>query len=360
MNDDALKESLGDLAESVRHVDLYERSLARSGRIGRRRALAGTGAGLAVLAVTGWGLLGLVPPAPPDRPPAVASSGSGVVATPTSGATKGSTPPARSLADLPGRVFYRSADGRMVRLTPDGRQKPVLDGASEAVAVSGDGERIVYTAGKDLMLAGSPPKSIYHGSLDPEEIPSWSPDGTRLLVPASKPGVLTVATGAFSPLPDALAGIGHRWSGDGTTIIFGTPSCRLKVADSDYRTSRTVPVIGDPESARNPEMTAACRPLSADLTGRRITAPLQSVDGGSGDARTPPDAVIDTDSGQVLPLPVAGTVRAALFGPGGDLLIRTVDGDHGTLSVVAPDGRLIVQAREPAALLNLDPVAYTR
>jgi hypothetical protein len=41
-------------------------------------------------------------------------------------------------------------------------------------------------------------------------------------------------------------------------------------------------------------------------------------------------------------------------------LIRTVDGGRATLSVLAPDGTLLVQAREPAALLNLSPVAYTR
>jgi TolB protein len=49
-----------------------------------------------------------------------------------------------------------------------------------------------------------------------------------------------------------------------------------------------------------------------------------------------------------------------LFATDGNLLIRTVDGDRFTLSVLAPDGTLLVQAREPAAMKSLEPVAYTR
>jgi TolB protein len=130
------------------------------------------------------------------------------------------------------------------------------------------------------------------------------------------------------------------------------------VTTSSTQAGTLVPVIGDPESSRNPDQTAACRPLSADRTGRRVTVPLQSVgDGPDGDSA---DALVDTVSGAVLPMPVPGVVQSALFGPDGNLLIRAGQYNRPTLSVLAPDGTLLVQVDEPAALRDLQPVAYTR
>jgi TolB protein len=379
MNDDILAESLGDLAESVRNVDLYDRALARSRRIGRNRALTGGAAALVALALAGGGLwtfpprdrhaapvvgaptaatstLAPTPSAPPASPSTPATGRS--AAPPATGATT-AVPRSRSLADLPGRVFYRSTEnGTVVRLSADGGRDTVLNTPNEAVAISPDGKRIAYVANGRLLLAGSD-QPVYDGTVaTDQQDPAWSPDGTALLVGTPKPGILTVATGAFGPLPSSLGGQHFRWSGDGRRLIYGTASCRLKVAPAGGRTGTTVPVIGDPESARNPEQTAACLPSSADRAGGRVAVPLQSVgQSGYGDAA---DTVVDTRTGAILPLPVTGDVRAVLFATDGNLLIRTVDGDRFTLSVLAPDGTLLVQAREPAAMKSLEPVAYTR
>jgi TolB protein len=364
MNEDTLKESLGDLAESVGNVDLYERSLAHSRRIGRNRATAGTAAALVAIGLAGWGLLGLPPPGRAGRPPMLASPTQPAPTRPSaSHATTGAgpaSPRSRSLAALPGRVFYRADDDHIVRLAGDGSRTTVLDGPADGVAISPGGDRIAYVVDGALMLAGPTPTRLYSGTVSSDQIPAWSSDGTRLLVRAPKPGVLTVATGGFAPLPSGLNGLNFRWSGDGNTLVYGTSSCRLEVAATGSSSGRTVPVIGDPESARNPELTAACQPLSVDAGGGRVTVALQSIGTGSGDPRSVADAVVDTTDGEVLPLPVTGSVRAVLFGPDDNLLIRTVDGGRATLSVLAPDGTLLVQAREPAALLNLSPVAYTR
>jgi TolB protein len=374
MTRDPLSSSLGELAESVRDADLYERSLRRSRSIGRRRAAAVAGAGLAVLGLAGAGLLfrpgvsELPPPvvsptrqAPSSPAPSTSAAPSAPPSAPPSPARATvAVPQSRSLGDLPGRVFYRSAD-RVTRLDPDGAVRTVLDTPHDAVAVSPSGGRIAYVTDGRLRLAGSFPEPVLDGTVDPGRLPAWSPDGERLIVAAPEPGVLTVATGAFTPLPASLGGQHFRWSADGRRLVYGTSSCRLKVAAAGARSGTTVPVIGDPEAARNPDGTAACRPLSADRTGARITAPLESAGSEPGADLVPADALVDTRTGDVLPLPVSGRVTGLLFGPDGNLLIRTTDGGGAqTLSVLAPDGTLLVRAREPAAVGNAELLAYTR
>jgi TolB protein len=199
------------------------------------------------------------------------------------------------------------------------------------------------------------PGSGFTGTVDADQVPAWSADGTKLLIAAPDPGVLTVSTGTFKKLPKSLDGKNFRWSGDGNRLIYGTSSCRLKVADATGTSGRTVPGLGDPETARNPDGTAVCRPLSADPTGGRITAPLVSVGSDGGDPIA--DAVVDTATGEVLSLPVTGQVSGVLFGPDGNLLVRT---RNSVLYVFTPDGTLLVQAKEPAVLQNLELLAYTR
>ncbi len=365
MNRDPLAESLDELAESVRNADLYERSLRRSRRIGRRRAAAVAGAGLAVLGLAGAGLL-VRPGVSELQPPVVSPTRQAPSAVPSVPPSTNSPPRAttavpqsRSLGDLPGRVFYRSAD-RVLRLDPDGSVRTVLETPHDAAAVSPAGDRIAYVTDGELRLAGASAEPIEVGPVDPDQVPAWSPDGKRLIVAAPEPGVLTVATGSFTPLPESLGGRNFRWSGDGRRLLYGTSSCRLKVAAADGRSGTTVPVIGDPETARNPDGTAACRPLSADRTGARITAPLDSAGDPPGSGSLPADALVDTGTGDVLPLPVSGRVTGLLFGPDGILLIRTAEGNAATLSVVSPDGTLLVQAREPAGVGDAELLGWTR
>lgn len=68
---DPLREELRDLADVVVPADLYERSLDRSRRIGRREAAIGTAAAVVALALLGSGLWQLpkgAEPAPRPRP----------------------------------------------------------------------------------------------------------------------------------------------------------------------------------------------------------------------------------------------------------------------------------------------------
>jgi TolB protein len=91
-----------------------------------------------------------------------------------------------------------------------------------------------------------------------------------------------------------------------------------------------------------------------------VTVPLQSTGETGADSPDTADAVVDTVTGDVVPLPVTGSVVGAFFNPDGDLLVRSRKGTRTTLSLFAPDGTLLVQAREPSELQGLNLLAYTR
>jgi len=189
------------------------------------------------------------------------------------------------------------------------------------------------------------------------QAPTWSPDGGRLLIETSTPMVLEVESGRLTPLAAMFAGGRQfRWSGDGSALVYATSRCALKVSADGLET--TVPVLGDTH-AGNPDGLAACRPTSVDATGGRVTVPLRSIGETSADAAGAADAVVNTATGELVPLPVAGSVVGALFDPVGNLLVRARDGTT-TLSVFTPEGKLLVQAPEPAELNALELLAYTR
>ncbi|MEV8504116.1 hypothetical protein AB0368_04685 [Actinoplanes sp. NPDC051475] len=376
---DPLRESLTDLARAVAPADLYERSLRRSRRIGRREAAIGTGAALLALGLLGSGLWQLprgtdqsargvvaVPlspaaEAPPGSPAAAATTSTGPVRTiPPSGPSRPRPTPATlpkprstSLAALPGQAFYDDAgtDGDLVRLTRDGDPETVLSAPFSTVGVSPDGARIAYVSDGQLLVVGTgggEPERVYAGSASADQAPAWSPDGARLLIDATDPGLLDVATGRLDPLPSGLEGEHYRWSGDGTTLVYATPSCGLEVAAVGAQSGTPVP---DQDTADGP---AACRPVSVDSTGDLVTVRTEAAVTGTA------DAVLDTKTGERVELPVGGTIIGAVFDPAGNLLVRWVHGGGNRLSLFDRDFTLLVQAGEPAGLKGLDLVAYTR
>ncbi|WP_034216670.1 TolB family protein [Actinoplanes subtropicus] len=390
-----LRDALHELADIVEPADLYDRAVRRSRRIARREAIVGTGAALTAIGLLAGGLWHL--PADESKQPPHALSGPAAtspapipaippVATqrapapthprpaPTSAAPhRGNQPPpasptatpaSRALADLPGHVFYRQAgaDPDVLRLSPAGAGvETVLPKAPSPVGISPDGKSIAYAVGGTLLVerSGGVPRPLATGVRTAAQAPVWSPDGGRLLVDTSAPVVVEVDSGAVTPLAASFAGGRHfRWSGDGSALVYATSYCALKVSAGG--TDSAVPVLGDKQAENNPAGLAACQPTSVDATGGRVTVPLQSTGETSADAPDTADAVVDTVTGEVVPLPVAGSVVGASFGPTGNLLVRARQGGRTTLSVFAPGGKLLVQATEPAALNGLELLAYTR
>jgi TolB protein len=387
---DMFRESLRDLADQAEPTDLYAAAVHRSRRIARREATVGTGAALLTLGVLISGLWRMPSGNPVENPPAAAGAVASRASEPATALVpdgrhghytpprgpaatgtpeprhresrprpEGNTPAprSRSLADLPGQIFYQG--DHVVRLSPaDGDTDTVLSEASSPVGVSPDGTRIAYEADGALLVAHTDDGSIDRvaaGVSTDDQAPAWSPAGDRLLVDAEVPAVVDVGSGQITPLPGDLGdGRQFRWSGDGSKLVYATSSCGLEVAGSTATSSTPVPVVGDP-AADNPDGLAACGATSVDATGSRVTVPLKSA-GGTGSG----DAVVDTATGDVVPLPVPGKVVGAVFDPAGNLLVRTVQAGRTRLSLLDPQNRVLVRADEPAAVHDLDLVAYTR
>ncbi|MET8153370.1 hypothetical protein ACIBSW_26490 [Actinoplanes sp. NPDC049668] len=378
---DPLRDELRDLADVVVPADLYERSLARSRRIGRREAAIGTTAAVVALALLGSGLWRLPKgpePAPPVAaapagpsasapviPPAPQTAGPGEVIGGTSAPDRPrprsstSSPRSTSLVDVPGQIFYADAedDGRLVRLTGAGNPSTVLSASNSAAGVSPDGSRIAYVTDGTLMVAetgGQATRQVYAGTASAEQAPAWSPDGGRLLIDAADPGVLDVATGRLDPLAEGLEGRHFRWSGDGTTLVYATPGCGLEVAaGTDAQSGTPVP------DQSGTDGRAACRPVSVDATGDLVAVQLGPTAAAQPD-EAPADAIVDTVTGDIVDLPVTGKIIGAVFDPDGNLLVRSKKNGKTRLWLFSPDFTLLVQAREPSKLKGLDLLAYTR
>ena len=397
---DRLRDSLRDLADVAEPTDMYDRAMHRSRRIARKEAAVGTGAAVLVLVALGSGLWQIPnskqqnipvaggpqptwsstpsassttrsPGAAPTETPERSSGSAGRPPRPNGGpaqAPRTAKPKSRTLADLPGHVFYteREANPDVVRMSPGrGRSEVVLSDAPSSVGISPDGLRIAYVSGGNLMVndSGGEVKQVASDVEASSQAPVWSPEGGRLLVAAataSSPGVLDLESGTITALPEPLASGQHfRWSGDGSTLVYATSYCGLKVAGSDDGTSASVPVLGDRQPQDNPDGLAACKPTSVDSTGRRVTVPLQTT-GESTTGTDTADAVVDTATGDLAVLPVAGTVVGTVFDPEGNLLVRTEDEGKTMLSLFDSNNRLKVQAEEPSSVRGLDLLAYTR
>jgi TolB protein len=393
-----LCESLHDLADAAQPADLHDGAVRRARAIARRETAVGAAAALAALALLVSGLW-----MRPDRrdargpsvaaPPPAASSVAATVGVPPSptpplvietsravapalapkrrkdvpqSAAVTPAPQSRSLADLPGEIFYQRSDAHpdVVRLSPaDGTTRTVLAGAPSRVGISPDGARIAYEDSGTLLVVGTDggdPIPLATGVSTADQAPAWSPDGDRILVATTGPAILQVGSGTVTPLPGNLGeGLHFRWSGDGSKLVYATAYCTLQVAGSDGDfTAVAVPMLGVRQPVDNPDGLAACEPTSVDATGDRVTVPLSTTAGNDGSSTA--DAVVDTATGALMAPPVAGTVVGTAFHPRGNLLVRTVRDGRTTLSLFTPAGRLLVQATEPAALEGLDLLAYTR
>lgn len=354
--EEPLRRDLADLADQIGPVDLYAGSLRRSRRIGRRR-VAVTSAAAVLLVAMGGAVLAQLNPARQDNGQRYAAP---------------AVEAAQSVPGLPGTLFYATPTGdTLVRVAVDGK-RPVMAAGFEDWRgdVTPDGNRIAYVADDGtvrVIEAGTRRSLAVSRAGDPTSLPSWSPDGTRLLLDRkdvqgtrARPGVFDVESGTFSPL--AAAGHHLRWSGDGRSIVYATDDCRLMVAGADGTGARQVPVLGDDDRAVNPSGSFACIPVSVSADASRVAVTLHSGDPSqdSGADDGPADSVIETATGQAVPLPVEGAVNAALFRPDGTLLIRSDDAGNTTLTLLSAADTIVARVIEPAALRDFALVAYTR
>jgi hypothetical protein len=310
--------------------------------------------------------------APPSTAPAPAS-GPATGPTATSGVDSGK--PAASGAALPGRLYYqpdgggeqdfwlaRLAGGKLVGLVP----RPGTD----AAMVSPDGTHIAVISGPEQTLRitdadGTHGRSMGSGFVAIGFEPAWSPAGDRVLVTkraaqAEHPGVVTVATGAFTPLAHDPHGIHYLWSADGKHLVYATGECRIGVADADGGNARLVPNFGSMDRAVNPHRERSCDPFSVSPDGKRVAIDLRTGDQEDGDIGPDwyADAILDLATGKTTPVPVHGSVTQILFQPDGRMLVRAHDGGKVTLTLFAANGQVTATVTEPAAAAHARLLAY--
>jgi hypothetical protein len=106
------------------------------------------------------------------------------------------------------------------------------------------------------------------------------------------------------------------------------------------------------------------RHLSDRRHRRRSALVAPSPDGAGWSAGTPTTrgvrsgALVDVDTGRGIPSPVPGRITAAMYQPDGTLLLRTVDGGVGTLSLLGPAGAVVAQTRESSDQTRDSLLAY--
>jgi TolB protein len=270
---------------------------------------------------------------------------------------------------LPGWLSYVDwRSGRLVRLTRSG-VSTVLSAGGYSANVSPDGARVAFVdQNGNVVVAdrdGKHRRTVLRGAMDPGLEPAWSPDSRRLLVGklaggGVRTGVVTVATGAFTALPHQLEGIHFLWSADGKHLGYATGECRIGIADADGGNARLVPVFGVRNDATNPQFRRSCDPYSVSVDGRWLAVDQRTGDEPDGDIGRDlaANAVVNTRTGDNVPLPVTGSISAVLFQPNGDILVRT-KGATNRLTLLGPDLTVKAQVAEPARVKDLLLLAYT-
>jgi len=374
-DEDLLRDSLAQIGDQARPVDFLDRSLSRSKRIGRNRAIVTSAAVVAVLAVTGGVAWQVGRPRVNQPTPAVAAS-----ATPSTSAGPSpfvsaspsltSSPPVAgsvgSVAGLPGWLYYADGD-RLLRLTGTGTTT-VLSAGGYSANVSPDGQRIAFVdTGNNVVVSdrdGKHRRTVLTGSVGAGFEPVWSADSGTLLAVKNLGsgkvsfGYVTVASGTFTPLAHQLTDAIHPlWSADGRHLGYATGTCQLGVADADCGNARVVPVFGDLHNPANPQRRRSCDPYSLSADGRLMAVNQRTGDEPDGDIGRDifANAVVDTRTGANVSLPVTGAISAILFLPTGEILVRS----GSQLTLLNPDRTIKIQVKEPAVVRNTRLLAST-
>ncbi|MCI4063471.1 hypothetical protein MRQ36_13135 [Micromonospora sp. R77] len=390
MNHDRLRSDLAGLADEVTPVDLRDRALRTSRRLGIQRTVATTAAALVLLAAaTGTALAvrpnGSPPPAPAG--PSITGTTPGPDSTPTRApSTEPSAGPSSPAPDAGesgpaariGRVFYGAAPGtqdvgdtRLRSWTPGGAPVSLLSMPTSSAwanaAVSPDGERVAWVD-RDATLwvadvDGSNRRKL-HSDVDGLCWgPTWHPDGKTLSVALNDMtgrgditrGNLDVRTGNFTKLSWKQEGCHPLASADGHYLAYPDGSTgRVFVTTAGGKVVRTVPGLGG--SSKYDCFDVAS--LSPD--GSRIALFRRGPGDDAGDVarELTADAVLDTRTGAELDLPLGPrTLDQAFFQSDGTIVARALSLTGNVLVLIGANGRKISEEPEPSAFSDMQIIA---
>lgn len=388
MNDQRLRLDLTELAEEVTVVDLRDRTLRASRRLGIQRAVATTAAALVLIAAATGTAFAIRPdqspaPLPADTPsvtatPTPTQSASPTPSTSTSDAP-GSPPSGGSGTNTPtvkiGKLFYGSAEATDATTTNLRSWRPGADTARllalpdmSAVVnanVSPDGRRVAWVDTADggqgtlyLQNVDGSGKQSLRADVDPNCVPpTWSPDSRHLLFREVKPsgepgrhGVLDTRGGKDTVTWWAGENLGCHglWSADGQTIAMRVDG-EVALFDPDGRQRRTVPGF-----SRSAGWCDDVTSLAPDGSRIALYRPKPGEDGTDVARDLRVNSVLDTGTGKQVALPLGGrTLRQVYFQTDGSMVVRVQDGSGYAVLLVDEDGRKISETAEPAALKDM-------
>ncbi|BCY15502.1 hypothetical protein [Actinoplanes sp. L3-i22] len=240
--------------------------------------------------------------------------------------------------------FFSVQNGKKKTVAADTR-----DGFQYYASVSPDGKHVAYLgSGMKVVVSDvdGRNKKTFAVKLGLEAHgPAWTADSTGVigaLAAKSGPstaGVVRIADGRFIALPKSVQGGYHyRMSGDGKRIFWVSSKMAVYSAAVDGSAVRRMPVFGlDTTKAQNPKHLLAGDLGQVDFTGSRVTVAVRgwanthAVDALGADRS---DTLVDTATGQVLPLPLKGYVLHVMLLPDGSVLTLSGEGDSAAKSPV--------------------------
>ncbi|WP_431874156.1 TolB family protein [Micromonospora marina] len=365
MNQDRLRSDLTDLADEVTQVDLRNRALRTSRRLGTQRAVATSVAALVVLAAATGTVLAIRPNsqapapagpsvtvAPPVEPSPTPSAGASTATGQAQSALAGTryyleqTSTRSRIHEVRGmrdqvvhEVVHKAAsrcEANTVSISPDGKRvvwvQDSTDNASGVLLIADVGEEGATTLAEGINCLGARPLR-------------WKGDDLLMVQRKNRQSVLYDVTANKQVMGDPGQETRRCWSADGSWLA----------AESDGK-----PYVSDTTDLRQytydpPEQEAAkwdgweARSVSAD--GRYVAVGWLGTDPSRQDGSF---AVVDTETSKVVDLPGTGEVRSILFSADGTVLLRRGTG----ITVLDSGFKPLGAVTEPAATRNRPLLAY--
>jgi TolB protein len=391
MNIDRLRMDLTELAEEATPVDLRDRALRSSRRLGIQRAVATSAAVLVMLGAATGTAIALVPrngggPAPattatttvdstPSAAPSPTTSASAAAGTPSGGAKND---PAATI----GRIFYianpvnpepNPGPTPLFSWTPGGQPHRLTAlpwGAMQTnAAVSPDGRKIAWIdeqSSLNVAAVDGTGRRKLHDKVEGQCWgPTWSPDSRRLtaaVVESTDPyrdriGMIDVSSGAFSPTA-GLDGCHPVWAADADRIAAPDGSTgQVYLFSTDGPARRAIPNLGG--SARYGSADIAS--ISPDGSKLALLRRAHGENAGDVARELTVNAVLDTRTGAEINLPLDGRqLLQAVFQADGTLVARVKGSGGNVLVLIGADGRKISESHESPVFKGMQILSVTR
>lgn len=356
MNQDRLRLDLADLAEEVTPVDLRDRALRTSRRLGIQRAVATSAAAVVMLGAATGTAFALMPrndgqaPMPADTPSITATPAPSSTPEPSATAEPANSP-ATSASLLDGTRYYleststrarihavRGSSDRVVHevvtrpgygceantltVSPDGKwvawvQDSTAGDTSGALLASRIGQPGTTRLMDDVNCLGTRPLVWKGGNLLMVHKKTREP--VLIDVAANKPVDGDLGRESAAGRADDMA-YSRSWSADGKWLAMSSEDESYRPFVSDGKQTREYTYTPPKDEAAH---WGGWEARSVSMDGRYVSVGWQGTDPSRHDDSF---AVVDTTAGKVVDLPVQGEVRSILFTVDNKVIVKLANG----------------------------------